>query len=306
MQTLKFLLRLAVSVVILAVILRSVDLRQASQVALSAAPDWLLLALLTQFGSTAVAAYRWQLIMRNLGFGQGFPFYWNSYFKAMFFNQGLPTSIGGDALRVLDLARRGFRKRDVLVGVAIDRITGLGALLLLALIAHLVNPGLLPDAVYRPILALSAAGVAGFAGLHFLGRWAWLGRQPRLAFVKTVSDRLQKAVSRQAFLVFASSLLVPLLAMLAFFATGRALGLRYDLLTYFAIVPPAIVLTVVPISIAGWGVREGVLVGLFALIGADRTAVLMMSLAYGILLILTSLPGLAVFLRGRRHQARPR
>jgi len=305
MQTLKFLLRLAVSVVILAVVLRSIDLRQASRVALSAAPEWLLLALLTQFCSTAVAAYRWQLIMRNLGFGQSFAFYWNCYFKAMFFNQGLPTSIGGDALRVLDVARRGFRKRDVLVGVAIDRITGLGALLLLALIAHLVNPGLLPDAVYRPILALSAAGVAGFAGLHFLGRWAWLGRQPRLAFVKTVSDRLQEAVSRQAFLVFASSLLVPLLAMLAFFATGLALGLRYDLLTYFAIVPPAIVLTVVPISIAGWGVREGVLVGLFALIGADRTAVLMMSLAYGILLILTSLPGLAVFLRGRRHQARP-
>jgi uncharacterized membrane protein YbhN (UPF0104 family) len=304
MQTLKFLVRLAVSVLILAVVLRSIDLRQASQVALSAAPEWLLLALLAQFGSTAVAAYRWQLIMRNLGFGQSFAFYWNSYFKGMFFNQGLPTSIGGDALRVLDVARRGFRKRDVLVGVAIDRITGLGALLLLALVAHLVNPGLLPDAVYRPILALSAAGVAGFAGLHFLGRWAWLGRQPRLAFVKSVSDRLQRAVSRHGFLVFASSLLVPLLALIAFFAAGRALGLRYDLLTYFAIVPPALVLTVVPISIAGWGVREGVLVGLFSLIGADKTVVLMMSLAYGILLILVSLPGLAVFLQGRRRQAR--
>ena len=104
MQTLKFLARLAVSVLILAVILRSIDLRQASQVALRAAPEWLLLALLMQFCSTGVAAYRWQLIMRNLGFGQTFSFYWNSYFKGMFFNQGLPTSIGGDALRVLDVA----------------------------------------------------------------------------------------------------------------------------------------------------------------------------------------------------------
>lgn len=305
MTALKFLARLAVSVAILAVVLRSIDLRQASQVALSAAPEWLVLALLMQFGSTAVAAYRWQLIMRNLGFGQSFSFYWNSYFKGMFFNQGLPTSIGGDALRVLDVARQGFRKRDVLVGVAIDRITGLGALLLLALLAHLINPGLLPDAVYRPILVLSAAGVAGFVSLHFLGRWAWLGRQSWLALVKAVSDRLQRAVSRHGFLVFASSLLVPLLALLAFFAAGRALGLRYDLLTYFAIVPPALVLTVVPISIAGWGVREGVLVGLFSMIGADRTVVLMMSLAYGILLILVSLPGLAVFLQGRRRHARP-
>jgi uncharacterized membrane protein YbhN (UPF0104 family) len=253
-----------------------------------------------QFGSTAVSAYRWQLIMRNLGFGQTFLFYWDSYFKGMFFNQGLPTSIGGDAIRVLDVARRGFRKRDVLVGVAIDRLTGLGALLLLALIAHLVNPDLLPEKVYRPILWLLAAGLLGFASLSFLGRLSWLSRQPQLAVLKTVSDRLLQAVSLHRVLLLTSSLLVPLLAMLAFFAAGRALGLRYDLLTYFAIVPPALVLTVVPISIAGWGVREGVLVGLFSLIGADRTVVLMMSLVYGMLLILVSLPGLVVFLRGRR------
>jgi uncharacterized membrane protein YbhN (UPF0104 family) len=300
MRRTKFLVRLVVSVSILAVILRSIDLRQAGQVMARARPDWLLLALLMQFGSTALSAYRWQLIMRNLGFGQTFSFYWNSYFNGMFFNQGLPTSIGGDALRVLDVARRGFRKRDALVGIAIDRITGLGALLLLALLAHLVNPDLLPEQVYRPIVWLVAAGLLGFAGLAFVGRLPWLGRHPQLAVVKTISDRLLQAGSKHRILLLASSMFVPLLALLAFYAAGGALGLRYDLLTYFAIVPPALVLTVIPISIAGWGVREGVLVGLFSLIGADKTVVLMMSLIYGILLILVSLPGLVIFLRGRR------
>ena len=303
MKSVTILVRLTVSIAILAVILRSVDLEQAWQVVARAAPEWLLLALLMQFGSTAVSAYRWQLIMRNLGFGQTFPFYWNSYFKGMFFNQGLPTSIGGDALRVLDVARRGFRKRDVLLGVAIDRITGLGALLLVAMVAQVINPDLLPYQVYLPILFLSIAGLAGFGGLYYIGRWRWLGRQARLAILKTVSDRLRLAVSQRRVVLLASSLLVPLLAMLAFFAAGRALGLRYDLVTYFAIVPPALVLTVVPISIAGWGVREGALVGLFSLIGADKTVVLMMSLAYGILLILVSLPGLAAFIRGRQRAA---
>jgi uncharacterized membrane protein YbhN (UPF0104 family) len=138
--------------------------------------------------------------------------------------------------------------------------------------------------------------------LCFLGRWSWLGRHPQLAVLKLLSDRLLQAVSRHRFLLLASSLLVPLLAMLAFFAVGRALGLRYDLVTYLAIVPPALVLTVIPISIAGWGVREGVLVSLFSLIGADRTVVLMMSLIYGMLLILASLPGLVVFLKSRRQR----
>lgn len=304
MQWLKYLVRFVVSVSILAVILRSIDLRQAWQVAARAAPNWLLVALLMQFGSTAVAAYRWQLIMRNLGFGQPFAFYWNSYFKGMFFNQGLPTSIGGDALRVLDVAHRGFRKRDVLVGVAIDRITGLGALLFLALLAHLLNPDLLPDQVYRPILWLLAAGLLGFFSLYFVGQWPWLGRQPWLAFAKAISDRLRQAVSLHRFLLLASSLVVPLLAMLSFFAAGWALGLRFDLMTYFAIVPPALVLSVIPISIAGWGVREGVLMGLFSLIGADRTTVLMMSLAYGLLLILVSLPGAVAFLTEPRLWAK--
>lgn len=300
MRRIKFLIRLLVSVSILVVILHSIDIRQALQVAVRARLDWLLFALLMQFGSTAISAYRWKLIMRNLGFGQTFSFYWDSFFKGMFFNQGLPTSIGGDALRVLDVARRGFRKRDALVGIAIDRITGLGALLLLALVAQLVNPDLLPEQVYRSIAWLVVAGLLGFASLPFLGRWSWLARHPQLAVLKTLSDRLLQAVSLHRFLLLVSSLLVPLLAMLAFFAAGQALGLRYDLLTYLAIVPPALVLTVVPVSIAGWGVREGVLVGLFSLIGADKTVVLMVSLVYGILLILVSLPGLAVFLRGRR------
>ena len=296
----KFLARFVVSASILALILRSIDFRQAWQVAASAKPEFLLLALLMQFGSTAVSAYRWQWIMRNLGFGQTFRFYWDSYFKGMFFNQGLPTSIGGDALRILDVARRGFRKRDVLLGIAVDRLTGLGALLLLALAAHLIKPELLPDRVYLPIVWLLAAGSIGFASLAFLGRWSWLGRQPGLAMLKTVSERFLLALSRHRLLLIASSLLVPLLAILSFFAAGWALGLRYDLLTYFAIVPPALVLTVVPVSIAGWGVREGVLIGLFSLIGAERETVLMMSLAYGIMLILVSLPGLFVFVAGRR------
>ena len=300
-QRIKFLARLLVSVSIMAVILHSIDIRQAWRVVLDARPLWLLLALLMQFGSTAVAAYRWQLIMRNLGFGQSFSFYRDSYFKGMFFNQGLPTSIGGDAFRVLDVAGRGFRKRDALYGVAIDRIAGLGALLLLTLVAHLVDPDLLPARVYRLILWLLIAGLVGFSSVSFIGRLSWLGRYPQLALLKSVSDRLLQAVSRRRFLLLASSLLVPLLAMLSFFAVGRALGLRYDLVTYFAIVPPALVLTVIPISIAGWGVREGALVGLFSLIGADKTVVLMMSLVYGVLLILASLPGLVVFLRSRRQ-----
>jgi uncharacterized protein (TIRG00374 family) len=294
------LVRIAVSASILALIARSIDIGLAWRAASGARPEWLLAALLMQLASTTIAAWRWQCIMRNLDFGQSFAFYRDSYFKGMFFSQVLPTGIGGDAIRVLDVARRGFRKRDALAGIAIDRITGLGALLLLSLATHLIDPDLLPEQAYRTIVWLLAAGVLAFLGLAVARRFA--GRRgDRVSHVlKRIADRVVQALARQRFVLAASSLLVPSFAMLAFLALGNALGLQYDLLTYFAIVPPALVLTTVPVSIAGWGVREGVLVGLFSLLGANDAVVLTMSLMYGIVLIAVSLPGLAVFLRGRR------
>ena len=300
-NSIKFLLRMVATVFILTLIMRSINAAQVWQVLKKTRLDCLAAALLLQFGSTAVSAYRWQMIMQNLHFGQSFAFYWRSYFKGMFFNQGLPTSIGGDAVRMLDIASRGFRKRDALYGVMVDRIIGLGALMSLTLLAYLLNPDVLPKQVHRPILLIISAGALGFFSIFFIKYFTWLNRYPKLAIISIIAERLHQALSSQRLLLVVASLLIPILALLGFFATGWALGLRVNLMTYFAIVPPALVLTVIPISVAGWGVREGALIGLFSLIGADKTAVLMMSLLYGLTLIIVSLPGLVTYLKGRQH-----
>lgn len=290
---------------IFALILRSIDVRQIWKILHQANLGLLLIAFFVQFGSTTVSAYRWQLIMHNLNFGQSFSFYWRSYFKAMFFNQGLPTSIGGDALRVLDVAGHGFRKRDALYGVMLDRIAGLAALMLLNLIAYFFNPDLLPIQIYYLTLLLMAGGMIGILVVSYLTKLRWFNAYPKLAILKTMLERLYRAFSTCRTLLLASSLLIPLLAMLGFFATGWALGLRYDLITYFVIVPPAILLTVIPVSLAGWGVREGALVALFSYIGADKATVLTMSVLYGLTLIIVSLPGFLIYLGGRHRLLSP-
>ncbi len=300
-NSIKFLLRVVATALILVLIMRSINAAQVWQVLKKTRLDYLAAALVLQFGSTAVSAYRWQMIMQNLHFGQNFAFYWRSYFKGMFFNQGLPTSIGGDAVRMLDIASRGFRKRDALYGVMVDRIIGLGALMSLTLLAYLLNPDILPKQVHRPILLIISTGALGFFSIFFIKYFTWLNRYPKLAIINNIAERLHQALSSKRLLLVVASLLIPMLALLGFFATGWALGLRVSLMTYFAIVPPALVLTVIPISVAGWGVREGALIGLFSLIGVDKTAVLMMSLLYGLTLIIVSLPGLVTYLKGRHH-----
>lgn len=300
-SSIKLLIRVVLTASIFALILRSIDVRQIWKILHQANLGLLVVAFFMQFGSTTVSAYRWQLIMHNLNFGQSFSFYWRSYFKAMFFNQGLPTSIGGDALRVLDVAGYGFRKRDALYGVMLDRIAGLAALMLLNLFAYLFNPDLLPIQIYYLTLLLMAGGMIGLMVVSCLVKLRWFNAYPKLAILKTMLERLYRAFSTCRTLLLAASLLIPLLAMLGFFATGWALGLRYDLMTYFVIVPPAILLTVIPVSLAGWGVREGALVALFAYIGADKATVLTMSILYGLTLIIVSLPGFLIYLGGRQR-----
>jgi uncharacterized membrane protein YbhN (UPF0104 family) len=300
-SSIKLLFRIVVTVSIFVIILRSINIDQIWKIMGQARLELLVVALLTQFGSTSVSAYRWQLIMHNLNFGQSLSFYWRSYFKASFFNQGLPTSIGGDALKVLDVAGQGFRKRDALYGIMLDRVTGLAALMWLNLVAYLFDPDLLPSPIYHLTLLLVVASLIGFAVVSSLRHLPWLDAYPQLRIIRTISERLHQAFLNNRIALIGSSLLIPVLAMLSIFATGWALGLRYDLVTYFIIVPPAIVLTIIPVSLAGWGIREGTLVALFSLIGADKATILTMSILYGLMQIGVSLPGFIIYHGGRKH-----
>ncbi len=296
-------LRLAVTLLVFWLIFRSVDLRGVMQTMLGAKASLLLLALLFQLLSTLAASWRWMLVMQRLDFGQDFMFYLRSYFKGSFFNQGLPTSIGGDALRVLDVARTGHRKRDAFYGVAVDRGLGLGGLLVFNLIALQLNPELLPHPAFLAINGLVSLGVAGFVAVYLLHKLRFLERWPVTVVFIRISQRLAQVLRSipATALHLGLSLFIHLLSLLCIYFIGSGVGLEFDLWTYMVIVPPVILLTIVPVSLAGWGVREGGMIGLFTLIGADKTLVLSMSILYGFALIITSLPGLVAYLTGRHH-----
>jgi hypothetical protein len=96
------------------------------------------------------------------------------------------------------------------------------------------------------------------------------------------------------------SALTHLFSMLVLVTLGQALGLNFDLLVYLVVIPPVILLTLLPLSFAGWGIREGAMIGIFALIGAPEAPVLALSIIYGLTLIAASLPGLWFFAHDRQ------
>jgi len=279
-----------------------IDFRFVDQLILNADVKLILLAVLIQLASTSLAAYRWSLIMRTLNFNQTFSFYLASYFKGAFFNQALPGSIGGDAVRGLELGSLGYSKKEAFFGIFIDRIVGLAGLLLLNLAANVMNNEILPSWLFHLINTISIGGISAFLILILLRKVAWLRQHRATRLFADLSVRFRQVyATKQAILVqVALSVVIHFLSILALYELAVAMGLTLPFTVFLVAVPPVFLLTLVPISLAGWGVRESAMIGIFILVGASKEIIFSVSVLYGIMLIIASLPGLLVWLRGKK------
>ncbi|WP_161629888.1 lysylphosphatidylglycerol synthase transmembrane domain-containing protein [Desulfogranum japonicum] len=299
----KYCIKLALSGIILFLIFRQIDI----QVALHAVrklPLYIPISVVfLLICGTSLAAYRWSLIMKSLGCRQPLSFYLMSYYKGCFFNQGLPTSIGGDALRILDCSRILDNKEDAFYGTFIDRIIGLSGLLLLNLFALLFNMELLPVQISTLLILLTLCLLIALISLFFLRNVNILKRLKFLAYIPRLSQRYRDVYATPVAILnqLSLSIFIHLITMFSFYMLGNGLGLEFDLAVYITLVPPVLLLTILPISLAGWGIRESAMIGFFLLIGADKSLVLLFSIIFGLLLLISSLPGFAIFLFQKRH-----
>ena len=297
-RLLNYGVKLAVTVVLLLLIGHNVDLNESLASITLLSTGTVLLALALQLASNILASYRWYLIMRRLG-SKAHPFFFlQSYFKGTFFNQGLPTSIGGDAIRILDCTGIGHTALDGFYGVFIDRFVGLAGLLLLNICALIFNHSILPGRIFFPLLTILALLFAVLVSLLFVRRIPLFMTNRWLGFLGQLSTRYHQVYSSPLSMALQLSLsvVIHLLAMSAFYVLGVNVGLAYPLNVYLVLVPPVVLLTILPISLAGWGVREGAMISFFLLVGAEYSRVLTFSVLYGLLALASSLPGLLVYL----------
>lgn len=298
----KLVVKILITIAILYIIARNIDLNAVLGVVRNMKTEYLWYALAMQLISAALASYRWYLIMRRLNFKQGPLFFLKSYLKGSFFNQALPGGIGGDAYRVLECAKLEDSRKPAFYGVLLDRVLGLIGILLLNLVANIAYPDLLPAPVFHLLNAIALGGISAVAVFAMLGKIDRLAQYKFTRHLHEISADLRRVYhDPQAIAVHSVlSVLIHFVSMLAVYFIGTGVGLNYGLLTFLVLVPPVMLLTIAPISLAGWGVREGGMIGLFLLVGADKTLVLSMSVLYGLVLLAASLPGLYLFLMSRQ------
>ncbi|MBV5277688.1 MAG: flippase-like domain-containing protein [Campylobacteraceae bacterium] len=261
----------------------------------------LAIALVFQFISIAIAAFRWKLVMHSLAFGGDNVFYQKLYFKGFFFSQALPGSVGGDAIRLIALKDQGYKIGDSLYGIFIDRVVGLIGLLLISLFALLLAPAFLTSTITNTVFLISAGGLSGFLLLLILHKMINFNRFPTLRILGELSKRFYKVYEtrQKAFLQISLSVIIHLFSILCIYIISVAANLGIEVGAFLCLMPLVILLTILPISFAGWGVREGAMVGLFSMSGASKEAIMAVSIAYGVILIVSSLPGFATWINSK-------
>ncbi|MFZ0448290.1 MAG: lysylphosphatidylglycerol synthase transmembrane domain-containing protein [Desulfatiglandaceae bacterium] len=302
----KAVIKVLLSALLLFWLLRSVHLAKILTAATKANVGYLVLAVLCQVASNLVAGFRWCLTMDILDMQESPSFFVKSFFKGTFFNQVLPGSIGGDAVRMLDLKALGYGASDAVEGVIIDRGIGLLCLLALCLFGTFVGTDLLPPAVFRGVRYLCISGIAGFGFLAILSRIPILKKIGFILFLMRISEKIWRVFSagRKAGIIITVSVLVHILAIFSIFLISLSIGQDLGLLIFLVIFPSVVLLTVIPVSFAGWGVREGAMVGLFMSAGVDKAPILLISILYGFLVIVASFPGLFFWLIKQETKAK--
>ena len=298
----KNIIKLIITIAIFYFLFRDIDFIEFSKIIFNSHGGWIAVALLMQLISTYLAAYRWFKISQLLVFKEKLSFYVRSYFKGTFFNQVLPSSIGGDAVRIIDLTRKKYDKKEAFYGVFVDRVVGLVGLLVLNLLATLIFFGTFDNDFSFLIIFITVGGISGFALLFQLHRLTFLADIKFLNLFVRLANRLNTLYASRLLLLkhISISVIVHFFSVLTMYGLSLALGLDLSFQTLLIAVPPVFLLTIVPISLAGWGVREGAMIGIFMLVGADQTKVLAMSILYGLLLILSAMPGAYFWIKSKK------
>jgi len=287
-------------------LLSNIDLGQAMARAAQADPKMLLAAILVLGVQIGVGGARWGVVMNAIGAPLGWIGSTKLFYIGVFFNQTLPSSVGGDAVRVYKVYRQGMGLRSAFNGVILERVATVVALVILV---GITLPWFLPRldetarAMAGPGLGILALGAA--AGLWFLMRLDWLPETlRRWRLVRGLGNLGVDA--RHVFLrvrhmapVMALGLLTHVNISFCVFILGLGLGLEITLIDCLVLVPMVLLVTTLPISIAGWGVRETAMVGLFGLIGVPGEGALVLSVLFGLVGIAVALPGGAVWLASR-------
>jgi uncharacterized membrane protein YbhN (UPF0104 family) len=295
-------LRLVVTVGLLWFLAAKIDISRAGELISHAPATLLVAAVATLAATTPINALRWRALLPP---GPPLPTAFTLFkilLVGIFFNQVLPSGIGGDAVRAWRCRRLGIGLGVAVRSIMLERASGYAVFVALYAAGLPTLLHAIGDVQQRwAVLLVLAASVAGLVTLLILDKLPRaVVRLPVIAWLAALSVAARQFCSDPRRLVpnlilSASSVG---LTVLGYKLVGDGVGATLGFATWLVVIPPVTLIQLVPISVAGWGVREAALVALLGAFGVQPAAALATSVLFGLCQIAVALAGGLVWLGG--------
>jgi uncharacterized protein (TIRG00374 family) len=254
------------------------------------------LAVAALFASFLVGALRWHIFLQAAGVTATRRQAVGAYLLGTFTTNFLPTQFGGDLTRAIVVTGRGTRTRSATT-VVLDRATALACMIALGWLFVATDPGPVPGQLVAALAAATAAFVLACALVVPLSRLVARRLSRLRPTVREVKAALAASLTRP---VLARTLLIGLafqgLVYLAAWLVARSVSVDLPFSVLGAVLAPVLILAAAPVSIGGFGVREGSYVFLLGYAGMSATDATLFSLLTAAVFALASLPGALVLL----------
>jgi len=288
-------LRLTISAVLLAWVACRTEWEAVARAFVNMRLELWLAAVGVLLVAQVVSAWRWQMLARPFGFECGVGQLTSFYLIGMYFNLLLPTSVGGDVVRAWYLDGGSGRRLVAFVAVLLDRMSGLVVLLTLALVAWFLSPLDLPAWIGWFVVGTTACGALGIILAP------WLARRSQRFSRQIGNVSLALAALRSPRLLAGSTALslgVQSANVVLVWLIGLAIGAEVPAGYYWILVPMVSLLTMLPVSINGVGMRENAMVFFLAPLGVAEATAVPLALLWFAVFLAVSLVGGVVYLVG--------
>jgi uncharacterized membrane protein YbhN (UPF0104 family) len=247
---------------------------------------WIALAIAIALFQVVAAALRWREISADCGAPLAVGQAMHYSMIGSFFNQTLPSSIGGDAVRLWLVGRGPAGWRAATYSIFIDRAIGLIALAVLIVASLPWSYRLIGDPKGQlALLIVDLAALAAGTGFLLLGRlhWPWLKQVWATSHLHACSVITNHVIfhRRRGWKIAFLSLLIHVLAVAIAWCVAKAIAAPVLFNETFLLIPPVMLITMLPISIAGWGVREATMALAFSYAALPAHAGINISLLFG-------------------------
>jgi glycosyltransferase 2 family protein len=295
-RTLSLLAKATISILLLYLSLHSIDLGTLGARLSRLESGWIVLALSLLTVQVVLLAVRWRNISPACGANLPFILALQISFIATFFNQVLPSTVGGDGMRIWLFARKGAGWTSAMYSVLLDRIAGVLVLALIVIACLPFTFSLIHDSIARAVpLVIGVGVITGTLVFVLIGRhFRQLFDRWRLTRHLAAASRISAALCsshRDAAIVFACSVAIHLITAAAAWCCAKAIASPVSFAQILFLLPPVLLIATLPVSIAGWGVRESSFMFAFAHAGLAQSDGLAISILFGAASFIVGLVG---------------